>query len=133
MRFHNSTGIVNGSSDLLNSWNGEGTSNTLPRNAYDAPTSNRFFSTDYIENGAFLRLRSLQLGYALPAVISKRVAMSSARIYVSAQNLFTVTDYSGYDPEVGSAQIGTRVQTAGVDYGRFPRARTFIVGLNVQF
>lgn len=133
MRFHNSTGIVNGSSDLLNSWHGEGTSNTLPRNAYDAPTSNRFFSTDYIENGAFLRLRSLQLGYTLPAAIGKRIAMSSARIYVSGQNLFTITDYSGYDPEVGSAQIGTRVQTAGVDYGRFPRARTFIVGLNVQF
>jgi len=133
MRFHNSTGIVNGSADLLNSWKGEGTSNTLPRNSYDAPTSNRFFSTDYIQNGAFLRLRNVALGYTLPVAMAKKIAMSSARLYVSAQNLLTFTKYTGYDPEVGSAQIGTRAQTAGVDYGRFPRARVFTVGFNVQF
>ncbi len=133
MRFHNSTGIVNGSADLLNSWKGEGTSNTLPRNSYDAPTSNRFFSTDYIQNGAFLRLRNVALGYTLPVAMAKKIAMSSARLYVSAQNLLTITKYTGYDPEVGSAQIGTRAQTAGVDFGRFPRARIFTVGVNVQF
>lgn len=133
MRYFNSTGIVNGSVDLLNSWKGEGTSNTLPRNSYDAPTSNRYFSTDYIQNGAFLRLRNVALGYTLPVSMSGKVAMSSARLYVSAQNLFTITKYTGYDPEVGSAQIGTRAQTAGVDYGRFPRARVFTVGVNVQF
>ncbi len=133
MRYQNSTGIVNGSADLLNSWKGEGTSNTLPRNSYDAPTSNRYFSTDYIQNGAFLRLRNVALGYTLPVSMAKKIAMSSARLYVSAQNLFTITKYTGYDPEVGSAQIGTRAQTAGVDFGRFPRARVFTVGVNVQF
>jgi TonB-dependent starch-binding outer membrane protein SusC len=133
MHFFNGPGLNNGHKDLLNSWRGEGTSNTLPRNAYNAPTSNRFFATDYIENGAFLRLRNVQLGYTLPSRLSDKAGMSRARIYVSAQNLFTVTDYSGYDPEVGSATIGTRVQTAGVDFGRYPAARMFTVGINVQF
>jgi hypothetical protein len=133
LHFFNGPGLNNGHKDLLNSWNGEGTSNTLPRNSYDAPTSNRYFSTDYIENGAFLRLRNIQLGYTLPTALASKAAMSRARIYVSAQNLFTITDYSGYDPEVGSATIGTRVQTAGVDFGRYPSARMFTVGISAQF
>jgi TonB-linked SusC/RagA family outer membrane protein len=133
MRFNNGPGLVNVNKALLNSWKGEGTSNTLPRNSYDAPYVNRAFSTDYIENGAFLRLRNIQLGYTLPASISSKVAMSRARIYVSAQNLLTITDYSGYDPEVGSSQVGTRVQTAGVDFGRYPSARMFTVGIAAQF
>lgn len=133
MRFHNSTGIVNGHKDLLNSWHGEGTSNTLPRNAYDAPTSNRFFSSDYIQNAAFFRLRNLALGYTLPGSVASRARMTRARIYISTQNLFTITKYTGYDPEVGSAQRGIRALTTGVDYGRYPRARMFTVGINTQF
>jgi TonB-linked SusC/RagA family outer membrane protein len=133
MRFHNGPGINNVHKDVLNSWNGEGTSNTLPRNAYDAPWTNRSFATDYIENGAFLRLRNIQLGYTLPLSLSSKAGMSRARIYVSAQNLFTFTKYSGYDPEVGNSQIGNRALTSGVDYGRFPAARMFTVGINTQF
>ncbi len=133
MRFHNSTGIVNGSTDLLNSWKGEGTSNTMPRNSYDAPTSNRFFSTSYIENGAFLRMRNLQLGYTIPGGVSKKAFMSNARVYVSAQNFLTITKYKGYDPELGSATIGTRAQTIGVDYGRYPKPRIITFGISVQF
>lgn len=133
MRFHNSTGLVNGHRDLLNSWNGEGTSNTLPRNSYDAPTSNRFFSSDYIQNASFLRLRNVALGYTLPAAVASKARMTNARIYVSAQNLFTLTDYTGYDPEVGSAQTGIRALTSGVDYGRYPRARMFTFGISTQF
>ncbi len=133
LRFHNGPGLNNGHKDLLNSWKGEGTSNTLPRNSYDATTSNRYFSTDYVENGAFLRLRNVQLGYTLPAAFAEKASMTRARIYISAQNLFTITKYSGYDPEVGSATIGTRVQTAGVDYGRYPSARMFTVGISAQF
>ena len=133
MKFHNGPGITNVNTAVLNSWKGEGTSNTLPRNAYDAPYINRAFATDYIENGAFLRLRNIQLGYTLPASIAKRAAMSRARIYVSAQNLFTITDYSGYDPEVGSSIVGNRVQTAGADFGRYPTARMFTFGFSTQF
>jgi TonB-linked SusC/RagA family outer membrane protein len=133
MHFFNGPGLNNGHKDLLNSWHGEGTSNTLPRNSYDAPTSNRYFATDYIENGAFLRLRNIQLGYNLPTALASKISMTRARIYVSAQNLFTATQYSGYDPEVGSATIGTRVQTAGVDFGRYPTARMFLVGISASF
>lgn len=133
MRFNNGPGLVNVNRDLLNSWHGEGTSNTLPRNSYDAPYVNRAFSTDYIENGAFLRLRNLQLGYTLPTAIASKAGISRARIYVSAQNLFTITDYSGYDPEVGSAQVGNRAQTSGVDFGRFPSARMYMFGISMQF
>jgi hypothetical protein len=133
LHFFNGPGLNNGNKELLNSWHGEGTSNTLPRNSYDAPTSNRYFSTDYIENGAFLRLRNIQLGYTLPTAIASKISMTRARIYVSAQNLFTATHYSGYDPEVGSATIGTRVQTAGVDFGRYPTARMFLVGISASF
>jgi hypothetical protein len=133
MRFHNGPGINNVNKAVLKSWNGEGTSNTLPRNSYDAPYINRAFASDYIENGAFLRLRNIQLGYTLPASIASKAGMSRARIYIAGQNLFTITDYSGYDPEVGSSVIGSRVQTAGVDFGRFPSARMFTVGISTQF
>ncbi|HEU0228836.1 MAG TPA: hypothetical protein VFQ86_13940, partial [Arachidicoccus soli] len=128
-----STGLNNVSTELINSWRGEGTSNTLPRNAYNAPTSNRFFATDYIENGAFFRLRNVALGYTLPSKFANKIKMSNTRIYISGQNLFTITDYSGYDPEVGSSQNGARAQTAGVDYGRYPTARMYTVGMSAQF
>jgi hypothetical protein len=133
MRFHNGPGLNNVHKDVLNSWKGEGTSNTLPRNSYDAPYSNRLFASDYIENGAFLRLRNIQIGYTLPTAIASKVAMSRARVYVAAQNLFTITDYSGYDPEVGSATVGNRVLTTGADFGRFPTARMYTVGISAQF
>ncbi len=124
-------GLNNVSSDLLNSWHGEGTSNTLPRNSYNIPTSNLYFSTFNIENGAFVRIRNLQLGYTIPEAIAKKVAMSRARIYIMAQNLHTFTKYTGFDPEVGSQT--QNVLTSGVDFGRYPTPRIFTMGLNVQF
>lgn len=133
MRFHNSTGLVNGHRDLLNSWTGPGTSNTLPRNSYNAPTSNRFFSSDYIQDASFLRLRNVALGYTLPTAVASKLRMNNTRLYVSGQNLFTITKYTGYDPEVGSAQTGIRALTSGVDYGRYPRARMFTFGISTQF
>ena len=133
MRFHNSTGIINGSKDLLDSWTGPGTSNTLPRNSYDAPISNRYFSSYYIENGAFVRLRNLQVGYTLSEGISKKLGIGRTRLYVSGQNLLTFTKYSGYDPEIGSGISNQSPLTTGVDYGRYPVARLFIGGLSVQF
>lgn len=137
MRYYNSTGITNGSKDLLNSWTPTNSGATIPRNSYDVPASNQYFSSYYIENGAFVRLRNLQLGYTLPTGFGKRMGLSSARIYVAAQNLFTITKYSGYDPEVGSANVnGGSSQsplTTGVDYGRYPVPRTFMGGINFQF
>jgi TonB-linked SusC/RagA family outer membrane protein len=135
MRYYNSTGIVNGSKDLLNSWTGPGTSNDMPRNAYNAPTSNRYFSSYYIEKGDFFRLRNIQLGYTLPKTWLDKARISNIRVYMSAQNPFTLTKYSGYDPEVGSANVGggRSPLTTGVDYGRYPVSRIFMGGINFQF
>jgi TonB-dependent starch-binding outer membrane protein SusC len=124
-------GITNVSSDLLNSWNGEGSSNELPRNSYDASPNNRLFSTFNIENGAFLRVRNVQLGFTIPQEIVKKAGMSRARIFIAAQNLFTFTKYTGYDPEVGS--INQNVLQTGVDFGRYPVSRMFTGGVNIQF
>jgi TonB-linked SusC/RagA family outer membrane protein len=131
MRYHNSTGIVNVSSDLLNRWTGEGTSNTMPRNAYDAPTSNDWFSNVYIENGSFLRLSNLQIGYSLPQSLLSKAGISYLRFYVAGQNLLTITKYTGYDPEVGSP--GQNVLQTGADFGRYPLARMYSLGVNMKF
>ncbi len=131
MRYHNSTGIVNCSSDLMNRWTGAGTSNTMPRNSYLAPTSNDWFSNTYVENGSFLRIDNIQIGYTLNDDLTKRVGISHLRVYVAAQNLHTFTKYSGYDPEVGSP--GQNVLQTGADFGRYPLARMFNIGLNCKF
>ncbi|MBA4166885.1 MAG: TonB-dependent receptor [Chitinophagaceae bacterium] len=131
MRYNNSTGIVNGSVDLLNSWHGKGTSNTLPRNAYTAPTSNRWFSDFFIENGNFLRVRNVQIGYTFREAMMKNAGIKNVRIYLAGQNIFTFTKYTGYDPEVGSP--GQSVLQTGADFGRYPLARMFTVGFNCQF
>ncbi len=131
MRYHNSTGIVNVSSDLLNRWTGAGTSNTMPRNNYLAPISNDWFSDVYIENGSFLRLSNLQIGYSLEPSLLSKAGISSLRFYVAGQNLLTFTKYTGYDPEVGSP--GQNVLSTGADYGRYPLARMISLGLNMKF
>ncbi len=128
-------GMVNGSTDILNSWKGEGTSNTLPRNSLKAIQSNKWFNDSYIENGAFVRLRNIQVGYTLPAKILARFGADNARFYIAGQNLLTFSSYSGYDPEVGSSRAtgGSGVQTSGVDYGRYPMAKMVTFGFTAQF
>ena len=80
-------------------------------------------STRFLESGAYLRLKNLQIGYTLPANITKKAYINRLRFYVTASNLFTITKYTGYDPEVGG----------GVDYGNYPQSRTFTFGLNANF
>lgn len=87
--------------------------------------SSRNFSTSsrYVEDGSYLRLKNLTIGYTLPQKFTKKLHMSRWRFYVTANNLFTVTKYTGYDPEVGG----------GVDYGNYPQSRTFMFGTNINF
>lgn len=80
-------------------------------------------STRFIENGSYLRLKNAQIGYTLPKNITQKFHCTRLRFYVTASNLFTITKYSGYDPEVGG----------GVDYGNYPQSRTFTFGLNANF
>jgi TonB-linked SusC/RagA family outer membrane protein len=131
MRYHNSTGIVNCSSDIMGRWTGEGTSNTLPRNNYLAPTQNYWFSELYIQDGSFLRLDNLQIGYSLPTSLLTKAGLGYLRFYVAGQNLFTLTKYTGYDPEIGSQ--GGNVLMTGADRGRYPVARMISMGVNLKF
>lgn len=128
-------GLLNGGVEILNSWTGSGTSNTTPRNSVSAPNSNRWFSTRYVENASFFRIRNIQIGYTLSAKPLKTIGFSNLRMYVSGQNLFTFTKYTGFDPEVGSSRAtgGSGTQTSGVDYGRYPMAKMVTVGFSAQF
>ena len=131
MRHYGANGLVNVSTDLLNSWTGPGTTNELPRNAYYAPTSNRWFSDFNIEDGSYVRINNIQFGYTFHENVSERAGMSMVRVYVSAQNLYTWTTYSGYDPEVGS--FNQNVLMTGVDFGRYPASKMFSLGIKVKF
>lgn len=104
---------------------------TIPRADGNDPNANRRVSDRFIEDGSFIRLRNLSLGYNLPALTIKKLNMTSLRVYVSAQNLFTITDYSGYDPEIGSFNQNPLIN--GVENGRYPAARSFTFGLNLGF
>ena len=117
-------GNSSGSTRVLGRWTGPGTSNDVPRAIAGDPNNNLRVSSYYIENGSYLRIKTLTLGYALPTSILNRVAAKQLRVYVSAQNLLTLTKYSGYDPEVGSR---------GVDLGIYPQPRVFLAGLNLGF
>ena len=90
-------------------------------------------STKYLEKGDFLRLGQLTLGYTVKGAILDRLKMKSARLYVNGSNLFVITKYSGFDPEVDTNKVKDGIPSAGIDYLSYPRARTFSVGLNVTF
>lgn len=121
-----STGFLNESERVLDRWTPENTDATIPRANNARP---RLLYSPYIEDGTYLRLSSFTLGYNIPAELIP--GTSSARIYLTGQNVFTVTDYSGWDPEVNS--LGGDTRFGGLDVGAFPRARTWNVGLNVSF
>jgi len=92
-------------------------------------------STVGIEDGSYLRLNTLNLGYTLPKSFVSKGGITNLRIYGSIYNVFTLTDYSGVDPEVNTspAHNNARYPTVGLDYGTYPRARSFVVGLNLSF
>jgi TonB-dependent starch-binding outer membrane protein SusC len=119
--------MANMTADALGRWTGEGTSNTYPRLAMDDPNKNFSRSSDfYVESGAYFRIKTLQLGYTVPLSIMKKVGLNRFRVYVSANNLATLTKYTGYDPEIGGGSFG-------VDRGFYPQARSFMFGLSAAF
>ncbi|WP_352432892.1 TonB-dependent receptor [Mucilaginibacter sp. PAMB04168] len=88
------------------------------------------YSTRIIEDGSFLRLKTVSFGYTLPASVASKLKMKTLRAYVTAQNLYTWTKYTGYDPEVS---VRNSALTPGFDYSAYPRARTIVIGLNTSF
>ncbi|RZJ65544.1 MAG: TonB-dependent receptor [Flavobacterium sp.] len=119
---------ANWQTNALNRWTGEGTSNSYPRLTADDPNGNYSRSSNfYLENGDYLRLKTMQLGYSLPTDLIAKAGMSRMRIYLMGENLVTFTKYSGYDPEIGGGN------TVGIDRGYYPQARSYMLGVNLQF
>lgn len=109
---------------VLGRWNGEGTSYDMPRAIYADPNRNNRASTRFLEDGSYIKLKNVMLGYRFTQPILKKIAMNSLRIYVSVDNLFTITDYSGLDPEVGMW---------GFDNVIYPTSRTYMFGASINF
>ncbi len=101
-------------------WTANNPNGSIP-NPLSSP--NLFNNSRFLESGSYLRLKNIQLGYTLPVKVTQKIGIEKFRIYLSANNLFTLTRYTGYDPEVGG----------GVDYGNYPQSRTFMLGVNVNF
>lgn len=110
----------------LDRWIWEGSSTEVPR-VTNGATTNKVFSDFYVEDGSFLRLQNVQLGYSLPENITQKVKLDKVRLYVGVTNVFTLTNYMGFDPAASTgAPIG-----GGIDYGFYPAARTYTFGLNL--
>lgn len=88
-------------------------------------------SDRYVENGSYLRIQNISLGYKLPKDILSKVLINSLRVYASVQNVYTFTDYSGYDPEIGA--YNNSIKLMNVDAGRYPNPRTYTIGANIEF
>lgn len=114
--------------EVADRWSPTNASNSVPK--YDGYVTNDVYSR-FVEDGSFLRLKSITLGYTFPAAWTKKFMVSKLRVYASAQNLFCITGYSGYDPEVSTAS--SNPMTPGLDWGAYPKSRIFTVGLDLQF
>ena len=122
------TGFQQVSTELLNRWTPTNPSNEVPR---AVEVSALWLSDRYIEDGSYLRVKNLVFGYNLPAGLLQKVHLKKLRVYVSGQNLYTFTSYSGYDPEVSRNEQSTLY--SGIDYGNYPNYRTYTAGLQVSF
>ena len=118
---------ANYQTDALGRWTGPGTSDDYPR-LTNTDTNGNFsnMSDFYLENGDYLRLKVVSFGYSLPNDLISKIKLSRLRLYVTGENLLTLTKYTGFDPEIGGTVLG-------IDKGFYPQARSFIVGVNVQF
>ena len=111
----------------LGRWTGEGTSNDFPR-LTSSDTNGNFtkMSDFYLEDGAYTRLKLVQIGFTIPTSVVNKISASKLRLYFTAENLLTFTKYTGYDPEIGGGVFG-------IDKGYYPQARSFIFGAQLQF
>ena len=113
--------------EVADRWTTTNASNTVP--AWDGYVKSELYSR-FIEDGSFLRLKNVTLGYTFPEKWTRKIYISKLRVYASAQNLFCLTKYSGYDPEVSTLSSPLM---PGFDWGAYPKSRTFTFGLEVQF
>lgn len=123
---------IDANGNLLNWNNAEELAALNANTTMWSPYTGKYVLTDYyVEDASFLRLSTLTLGYTLPTTLTKRVGINSLRFYVTAYNVFCITNYSGFDPEVSA--IRRTNLTPGVDYSAYPKSRQFVIGLNLNF
>jgi TonB-dependent starch-binding outer membrane protein SusC len=115
----------------MDRWTPENPNTSEPRAIWGDPNQNTRTSDRFVEDGSYVRLKNVVLGYALPASFSQRMGFRTTRLYVQGQNVFTSTNYSGWDPEVNAG--GTSSVTRAWDFYTLPQARTFTFGVNVGF
>lgn len=115
---------------VMDRYSSDNVNGTLPR--YNQWHNNNFRISDrFIESGSFLRIQNVSLGYNLPKSIISKAKISNAKFYISAQNLHTFTNYSGYDPELGA--YNSRITLMNIDNGHYPNPRSFTIGANIEF
>jgi TonB-linked SusC/RagA family outer membrane protein len=129
--------VMNQSANVLNRWTKAGEITTVPKSTPN-DWSNATPSTRFIEDGSYIRLKALTIGYNLKSATLSKWKISRCMLYLTAENLFTFTKYSGFDPEVSAFSVKSQSATnqntaAGVDYGTYPQSRDFIFGLNISF
>jgi TonB-linked SusC/RagA family outer membrane protein len=112
---------------VLGAWTGPGTSNSEPIASYGG--NNYLPSDKFIQDGSFTRLRNVTLGYTFPSVLTKKIAISQLRIYLKGSNLYTLTKFTGYSPEIGSGDV----LSSGIDYGNYPVSSVYSFGINLTF
>ena len=119
-------------------WTGEGTSNTMPRVSWLGSTNNKTPSSRFLEDGSYVRLKNLQIGYSFSGETMSRWRMKGLRIYVTGENLVTFTKYTGLDPEMHTSDNLNNEPyrgdiAAGIDWGTYPSARSYVIGVNLSF
>ncbi|ASZ11261.1 TonB-dependent receptor [Chitinophaga sp. MD30] len=123
----------NQSTEVLRRWTTPGQNTDIPR-ASNGDINNSRVSSRFVENGSFLRLKSATIGYSLPKSLAEKIKLNRLSVYVTAQNLFTITKYKGFDPEINAyAADKNNGPALGIDYGTYPTARAFIFGVNMSF
>ena len=126
--------LFNAGPAVLNAWTPTNTNTDVPRAISGDPNNNSRTSNRFIEDGSYMRIKNLTIGYSIPVKTLGSLTnnvVSKVRVYVSSQNLLTLTKYTGYDPEIGSRN-GTLLRN-GIDYANFPQARTLLAGLQLTF
>ena len=114
--------------DILNAWTPQNTSSDIPALSLTDDNNEARFSTYYVEDGSYMKMKYLKLSYSLPKKLIGKIGASNLDVYGQVENVFTITKYSGLDPEILPGEYGARI-----DNGAYPRPRTFTLGLNLQF
>jgi len=128
--------FFNAGTQVLDAWTPSNTKTDIPRAISADPNQNARPSTRFVEDGSYLRLKNIMLSYNVPGKSLESLskgAVKGLNIYVSAQNIFTLTNYSGFDPEVGNRTVSSTSLTNGVDYAVYPQPKGYQVGINVNF